>query len=113
MKAVKATVFKLLAAAVLASELLPAATALPKTPWARQRVQSHSRRLLGASLDKRGEEPKEDCMVKSALDIDAPKENIWGGLSQAEAAGVAAWLFAQGDLNLTASEDAGSWDNTL
>lgn len=45
--------------------------------------------------------------------ITAPKPNVFRELSPPEVAGVAEWLFAQPDLNLTAAEDAGEWDNTI
>jgi primary-amine oxidase len=53
------------------------------------------------------------CTETAATAIKAPKPNIWGPLTNDEAASVVAWLFAQEDLNLTISEDAGSWDNTM
>ncbi|GAB1317381.1 Amine oxidase [Madurella fahalii] len=43
----------------------------------------------------------------------APKANVWGELADYEAAAVVRWLFAQEDLNLTISEDATEWDNTM
>lgn len=53
------------------------------------------------------------CTEAPATTIKAPKSNIWGQLTNDEAASVVAWLFAQEDLNLTTSEDAGAWDNTV
>jgi len=43
----------------------------------------------------------------------APKVNVWGGLTDVEAASVTQWLFAQPELNLTISDDAGEWDNSM
>ncbi|KAK0625529.1 copper amine oxidase [Bombardia bombarda] len=43
----------------------------------------------------------------------APKPNPWAQLKDFETASVVEWLFAQEDLNLTISEDAGAWDNTI
>jgi primary-amine oxidase len=53
------------------------------------------------------------CAEALATPIKAPKSNIWGQLTDDEAASVVAWLFAQKDLNLTISEDAGAWDNSV
>ena len=55
----------------------------------------------------------EACAESLAATIKAPKTNIWAQLSNDEAASVVAWLFAQEDLNLTTSDDAGAWDNTV
>lgn len=94
--------------------LVPDALAAPKAPWANQRAKGFGRRAFGASIDKRWDLNQRDtCVVKDALDIEAPKENIWGGLTEPEAVSVVHWLFAQPDLNLTITDDAGSWDNTL
>jgi len=35
--------------------------------------------------------------------VQAPKHNVWGGLTDVETASVLGWLFHQKDLNLTAS----------
>ncbi|WWC71351.1 uncharacterized protein I206_105306 [Kwoniella pini CBS 10737] len=43
----------------------------------------------------------------------APKHNIWNSLSNDEAADVIGFLHSRDDLNLTAVEDAGAWDNTI
>lgn len=43
----------------------------------------------------------------------APKKNIWSGLTDQEAASVTKWLFQQKDLNLTTTDKAGEWDNTI
>jgi primary-amine oxidase len=68
---------------------------------------------LAASLEQRTHFLRAPCTVRDALNIEAPKENIWGELSGPETATIVAWLFAQKELNLTTVENAGSWDNTL
>ncbi|CAH0000091.1 unnamed protein product [Clonostachys byssicola] len=85
---------------------------LPKFAPASQ-GQAVGRRALAASLKQRTPLPRAPCTVRDALNIEAPKENIWGELSGPETADIVAWLFAQKDLNLTTVENAGSWDNTL
>ncbi|KAI9375379.1 copper amine oxidase [Aspergillus egyptiacus] len=53
------------------------------------------------------------CDDTPPQEINAPKENVWYGLTDDETAAVAKWLFDQPELNLTVSEDAGEWDNTI
>ncbi|PYH29045.1 membrane copper amine oxidase [Aspergillus neoniger CBS 115656] len=45
--------------------------------------------------------------------INSPNENVWGGLTDVETASVVHWLLQQPELNLTAADDAGEWDNTI
>lgn len=53
------------------------------------------------------------CAGTGALEITAPKQNLWGQLEDFDAAGVVTWLFAQPEFNLTASENATAWDNSV
>jgi hypothetical protein len=53
------------------------------------------------------------CAVPEPQTITAPKLNIWGSLTDDEAASVASYLFSQTSLNLTAAADAGEWDNSV
>ncbi|GAA86512.1 membrane copper amine oxidase [Aspergillus luchuensis IFO 4308] len=43
----------------------------------------------------------------------SPSENPWKDLTDVETASVVQWLFQQPELNLTAANDAGEWDNTI
>lgn len=43
----------------------------------------------------------------------SPSENPWKDLTDVETASVVQWLFQQPELNLTAANDAGEWDNTM
>ncbi|OAG05511.1 membrane copper amine oxidase [Paraphaeosphaeria sporulosa] len=45
--------------------------------------------------------------------VTAPIPNVWEGFTDEEAASVVYWLFEQSDLNLTTSEKAGEWDNSV
>ena len=100
----------LLAVALLALDV----TALPKASLISQRARAQGRKALAASFNKREElEPRGGCTVSSAAAITAPKTNIWADLTEAETKSVVGWLFEQKDLNLTTSDKAGSWDNTL
>lgn len=53
------------------------------------------------------------CAASGAQSIAAPYMNVWSSLTDDEAASVAAWLFLQPKFNLTNTEDAGEWDNSL
>lgn len=53
------------------------------------------------------------CIETEPSDFKAPKDNIWSGLTNWEAASVTKWLFEQTELNLTRSNDAGDWDNSI
>lgn len=101
---------------LLGSDLVPQVNGLPKTSWAQQRAKGHGRKALSQAINRRqfsnATDPV-DCVPHDPLDIEAPKDNIWGGLTGPEAAGVTQWLFAQTELNLTLSENATSWDNTM
>ncbi|KEY64646.1 hypothetical protein S7711_02847 [Stachybotrys chartarum IBT 7711] len=104
---------------LLGAEALTGAVAAPspKVPWARQmqKAAAHSRRMLNAAITKRQatNETIESCDISPAQEIDAPKANVWGGLTQTEAVSIVEWLFGQPELNLTTTEEATAWDNTL
>ncbi len=53
------------------------------------------------------------CDASGPVDFKAPKDNVWSGLTDIEAANVTRWLFLHSGLNLTNSSKAGEWDNTL
>ncbi|KAL1876689.1 hypothetical protein Plec18167_005097 [Paecilomyces lecythidis] len=53
------------------------------------------------------------CPVDEKILIKAPKKNIFMGLEDSEAAAVTAFLHKQDNLNLTAVENATSWDNVI
>lgn len=109
--------------ASLSSDVLARPAPEPKAPWV---TQGRGRKGLMKSLLKRSVEEsvswnsstssnssRNACPDTAATAITAPKTNIWGGLTDLEAAGVVQWLFAQEELNLTVSTDAGEWDNTV
>jgi primary-amine oxidase len=104
-------------ATILLSVVHPASTLpnpRPKQPWVKQYAQERAKKamLKSAGVSRRWtNETQSPC--DSAYPITAPKENVWGGLTDVEAAGVASWLFAQTELNLTVSEEAGEWDNHM
>jgi primary-amine oxidase len=104
-----------LQAAILGLSLCSGITdALPKAPWVEQYARTRGRKHFTSSVVKRNvTEDPEDCVIQSAQITQAPKTNIWGGLSGQEASSVVAWLFGQPELNLTESEKAGNWDNTM
>ncbi|KAK6910889.1 hypothetical protein I203_104924 [Kwoniella mangroviensis CBS 8507] len=51
--------------------------------------------------------------TSSSPSTTAPKDNIWISLTNDEAADVISFLHSRDDLNLTAVDDAGEWDNTI
>jgi hypothetical protein len=53
------------------------------------------------------------CIESNFTKIHAPRENIWAGLTDSEAASLLKWLFSQSDLNLTTTSSAGDWDNSM
>ncbi|KAK0669179.1 putative copper amine oxidase [Cercophora samala] len=88
----------------------------PKAPWVKntglgkKKMANHLKRAIMG--DKRAVETP-FCSETLATEIKAPKPNVWGPLVDVEVASVVEWLFAQADLNLTVSEEAGGWDNTI
>ncbi|KAH8653519.1 copper amine oxidase [Xylariales sp. PMI_506] len=89
----------------------------PKVPahvqWAHNRGKKVARSALKHNLEARADSANETCSTSKAATITAPYTNIWAGITDDEAASVIAWLFDQPALNLTTSEDAGAWDNTV
>ena len=78
----------------------------PKSSWVRK---GRGGRPVSRSLQNQ----HASCVESNATKITAPYTNVWEELSNDEAAGVVKWLFQQPDLNLTTSDDAGEWDNTI
>ncbi|KAK3989769.1 putative copper amine oxidase [Cladorrhinum sp. PSN332] len=92
--------------------------ALPsaKAPWvrnayAKKKMTDHVKRAIGGNLP-RSTEPVL-CSDTIATEITAPKANVWKHLADYETAAVVEWLFQQPDLNLTTTDKAGTWDNTI
>lgn len=101
---------------LLAQDVLGRPSPDPKSAWVRK--GGRGKRQLHAALKQSAEVRRDvnetaSCTEALAAPIKAPKANIWGQLTNDEAASVVAWLFAQKDLNLTVSDNAGSWDNTV
>jgi len=57
--------------------------------------------------------PEAPICGDAAAAVTAPVPNVWEGLTDQEAASVAYWLFDHSNLNLTKSDDAGEWDNSV
>ena len=90
----------------------------PRTGWlkkgaGRKHMADSIKRSIRGDSGRPEKRDAPTCAETLATDITAPKINIWQELSDVEVAGVAQWLFAQEDLNLTVSENATSWDNTV
>ena len=88
----------------------------PKSAWVRK---GKGRKAMldvirGKSEQKRSNnEPRASCPDTEATAVTAPKSNVWGELNDKDAAAVVAWLFGQSELNLTVTENATAWDNTV
>jgi len=69
--------------------------------------------LAGRAVRTRSDLPRASCPETAAKSITAPKQNVWGEITDVDAAAVVAFLFAQPALNLTVSDNATGWDNSL
>lgn len=107
------------ALAFLASDVLARPSPEPKSAWVRK---GHGRKAISNVLKgKRSAQlntiaPRDNsssCAGTAAQEITAPKQNIWDQLDDIDAAGVVAWLFAQPEFNLTVTENATAWDNSV
>lgn len=114
----KSSVSLLLAGFIFcADNALSAPSPDPKATWVRQ-----GRARKAASKSKIGKRFTNETSSESALGscpdstytkTSAPKANVWGSLTDVEAVSVTRWLFDQPDFNLTVSDEAGEWDNTM
>lgn len=89
----------------------------PKAAWVRK---GHGRKavsnMLKGKRDARLAQRSDNttsCAGTGATEITAPKSNIWDQLDDVDAASVVSWLFAQPEFNLTVSEDATAWSNSV
>ena len=89
--------------------LLITGSPAPKSAWLRKAA----RRKGQLQHEKRQASINDTCADKLVGALKAPKTNTWWGLSDFEAASVTQWLFAQETLNLTVSENATEWDNSI
>ncbi|KAF4554230.1 Copper amine oxidase-like protein 5 [Elsinoe fawcettii] len=113
----------LLASSFLLLSSLPEAFARPKpkAPWVRQHMAERAKKTLlktgvlgrRQANDTYNPPVGTDGGCATIKTTTAPADNVWGGLTNDEAASVASWLFSQPDLNLTVQEDAGEWDNSV
>ncbi|CAD0050799.1 unnamed protein product [Aureobasidium pullulans] len=106
----------LLAASFLyAHGALSAPSPDPKAAWVRQGRARKAASKNGRRWLNETSTPSivTSCSESNYTKASAPKVNVWGGLTDIEAASVTQWLFAQPELNLTVSDDAGEWDNSV
>lgn len=87
----------------------------PKAAWVRQGRARKAASKIGRRWSNETLLPPvvNSCSDSDYLKTLAPKANVWGGLTDVEAASVTQWLFTQSELNLTVSDDAGEWDNSM
>ncbi|KAF2813058.1 membrane copper amine oxidase [Mytilinidion resinicola] len=81
----------------------------PKSAW----LRNSAKRKGFPGYSKREAPSGTDCVDTQLGKLAAPKPNVWAGLTNDETASVTAWLFAQTSLNLTQTENATEWDNTI
>lgn len=92
----------------------------PKASWVRKgqgrkaisNVLRGKRDHLRRSVSSPANET-ESCVGTAAAQLSAPKVNVWAEIEEADAAAVVAWLFGQSEFNLTTTENATEWDNTV
>ena len=113
----RAIVASALVLSSLAYDVVARPSPEPKADWvrkgpARRKMSNHIKRAMeGKSHTPRAEEAA--CADVLAKTVTAPKPNIWGQLTGEEISSVVEWLFGQDEFNLTITDDAGSWDNTM
>lgn len=104
---------------LLAQDVFARPSPEPKASWVRKGhgrkaisdVLKGKRDLQRSTIAPRNESTS--CAGTLAATVTAPKENVWGELVSTDAAAVAAWLFTQSEFNLTVSENATAWDNSV
>ncbi|KAL2216423.1 copper amine oxidase [Thermoascus aurantiacus ATCC 26904] len=100
----------LLLAAIVAAGFNAFARPQPKAPW----VTKPGRLPGNKGHIRRGyANVSSSCDVNDRISIKAPRKNIFLGLDDSEAAAVTSFLHRQPALNLTAVENATSWDNVI
>ncbi|RPA74463.1 amine oxidase catalytic domain-containing protein [Ascobolus immersus RN42] len=117
---------KLLSLLLLAASAVDVAesTALPGGLYNRlsglDRRQFHSLRRSAQSQDDAqpitkppGAKPEPGCSAPSFRPVKAPYENIFSGLTTQETVDLTSFLIKDSGLNLTLSENATAWDNTI
>lgn len=117
LSAASATTLSLATLGLLVQDGLARPSPEPKASWVRK---GHGRKAISNVLkgkrDARVAQRSDNvtsCAGTAAVEITAPKANVWDQLNDVDAAGVVAWLFAQPEFNLTVSENATAWSNSV
>ncbi|RPA87874.1 copper amine oxidase [Ascobolus immersus RN42] len=78
-------------------------------------VAAQKRANIHKILDRRETSTPEDplCSDKTERLIKAPKHNVWDSLTVDEVVTVTGYMFTDSGYNLTKTEEAGNWDNTI
>lgn len=104
---------------LLAEDVFARPSPEPKASWVRK---GHGRKAISNILKGKRDvqrstiAPRNEstsCAGAMPVEITAPKENVWNEMIDTDAAAVAAWLFAQPEFNLTVTENATAWDNSV
>lgn len=104
---------------LLAQDVFARPAPEPKSAWVRK---GHGRKAISDVLKGKRDlrrstvvprNESSSCAGTLATELTAPKKNVWGGLEDTDAVAVVAWLFAQPEFNLTVTENATAWDNSV
>lgn len=110
----------LITLASITGDVLARPSPEPKAAWVRKGhgrkaisdvlrgKRDHIRRSTSSSANE-----TESCVGTQAAQLSAPKVNVWAELEDTDAAAVVAWLFSQPEFNLTTTENATEWDNSV
>lgn len=110
----------LITLASLTENVLARPSPEPKASWVRK---GHGRKAISDVLKGKRDNLRwsvpspsnitKSCVGTPAAQVSAPKVNVWAELEDTDAAAVVAWLFSQPEFNLTTTENATEWDNTV
>lgn len=91
----------------------------PKASWVRK---GHGRKAISDVLKGKRDLRRStssssnetaSCGGTVAAQVSAPKVNVWAELEDTDAAAVVKWLFSQAEFNLTTTDNATEWDNSV
>lgn len=91
----------------------------PKSAWVRK---GHGRKAISDVLKGKRDLRRStstplnttaSCAGALAAEVSAPKVNVWAEIEGTDAAAVVSWLFSQPEFNLTTTENATEWDNSV
>ena len=84
--------------------------ARPKAAWMRG---ARTRLAKSSHLSSKSYVNGSACVKNAPADFQAPKNNVWHGLTDVETSNVTKWVFHRKELNLTVARKAHEWDNKI